>query len=202
MEQVGTDDEGLLGEWRQGWRPDLYLAVCAPMRQAASQGARQRSATADRDRSTASSRGSVRSSRLAHGPKSHMLDPAVAAAAALSTLTDGSPAVTLLAMSRSTAAQPVLAGEIGRPAGAAPTWSVMSSRGWIGSALVPDLYRAALPAAAATRPDPAGATPVVQRPGTQPGPWSPPASVCAAVPAGPDDRRPPGNRLGPRRWRC
>jgi hypothetical protein len=38
MEQVGTDDEGVLGAWRQGWRRDLYLTVRAPMRQAASQG--------------------------------------------------------------------------------------------------------------------------------------------------------------------
>ena len=36
MEQVGTDDEGLLGAWRQGWRRDLYAAVRAPMYQAAS----------------------------------------------------------------------------------------------------------------------------------------------------------------------
>ena len=38
MEQVGTDDEGLLGAWRQGWRRDLYAAVREPMYQAASQG--------------------------------------------------------------------------------------------------------------------------------------------------------------------
>jgi RNase H-fold protein (predicted Holliday junction resolvase) len=40
MEQVGTDDEELLGAWRQGRaaRRDLYLAVRAPMHQAASQG--------------------------------------------------------------------------------------------------------------------------------------------------------------------
>lgn len=40
MERVETDDEKLLGAWRQGRaeRHDLYLAVRAPMRQAASQG--------------------------------------------------------------------------------------------------------------------------------------------------------------------
>jgi hypothetical protein len=38
MEQVGTDEEEPLGAWRQDWRRDLYLAVRAPMRQAASQG--------------------------------------------------------------------------------------------------------------------------------------------------------------------
>jgi DNA-directed RNA polymerase specialized sigma24 family protein len=40
MKQVETDDEKLLGAWRQGRaeRRDLYLAVHAPMRQAASQG--------------------------------------------------------------------------------------------------------------------------------------------------------------------
>ncbi|MGH3904183.1 MAG: RNA polymerase sigma factor [Pseudonocardiaceae bacterium] len=40
MEQVETDDEKLLDAWRQDRveRRDLYLAVCAPMRQAASQG--------------------------------------------------------------------------------------------------------------------------------------------------------------------
>jgi hypothetical protein len=38
MEQVETDEEEPLGAWRQDWRHDLYLAVRAPMRQAASQG--------------------------------------------------------------------------------------------------------------------------------------------------------------------
>lgn len=38
MERVGTGDKGLLGAWRQGGRRDLYLAVRAPMRQAASRG--------------------------------------------------------------------------------------------------------------------------------------------------------------------
>jgi hypothetical protein len=38
MEQVGTDDEELLDSWRQGRVRDLYMAVRAPMRQAASQG--------------------------------------------------------------------------------------------------------------------------------------------------------------------
>jgi DNA-directed RNA polymerase specialized sigma24 family protein len=40
MEQVGTDDEDVLGAWRQGLaeRRGLFEAVRAPMRQAASQG--------------------------------------------------------------------------------------------------------------------------------------------------------------------
>jgi hypothetical protein len=40
MEQVGNDDEDVLGAWRQGCveRRDLFAAVRAPMRQAARQG--------------------------------------------------------------------------------------------------------------------------------------------------------------------